>query len=54
MRMGNKFEPGVWNLGKHYRWINLIAMIWVVIVRRHLLPADVSRGRALGEWFQLG
>ena len=30
-RMGNKFEPGVWNLGKHYKWINLIAIIWVVI-----------------------
>ena len=30
-RMGDSFEPGVWNLGKHYRWINLIAIIWVVI-----------------------
>jgi amino acid transporter len=30
-RMGSKFEPGVWNLGKHYRWINLIAIVWVVI-----------------------
>jgi len=30
-RMGDKFEPGVWNLGKHYKWINVIAMVWVVI-----------------------
>jgi amino acid transporter len=30
-RMGKRFEPGVWNLGKHYRWINTIAMVWVVI-----------------------
>jgi amino acid transporter len=30
-RMGNKFEPGPWSLGKHYRWINSIAIIWVVI-----------------------
>jgi hypothetical protein len=30
-RMGSKFEPGVWNLGKHYRWINAIAMVWVAI-----------------------
>jgi protein-S-isoprenylcysteine O-methyltransferase Ste14 len=29
--MGSKFEPGVWNLGKHYRWINAIAMVWVAI-----------------------
>jgi amino acid transporter len=30
-RMGDKFEPGVWNLGKNYKWINLIAIIWVTL-----------------------
>jgi len=30
-RMRDKFEPGVWNLGKHYRWINLIAIVWVAL-----------------------
>jgi hypothetical protein len=30
-RMGAKFEPGVWNLGRHYKWINLIAIVWVAI-----------------------
>jgi len=30
-RMGDSFEPGVWNLGRHHRWINLIAMIWVAL-----------------------
>ena len=30
-RMGDRFEPGVWNLGKHYRWINAIAIVWVVL-----------------------
>ena len=30
-RMGDKFEPGVWNLGKHYKWINVIAIIWVAL-----------------------
>ena len=30
-RMGDKFQPGVWNLGKHYRWINLIAIVWVAL-----------------------
>jgi amino acid transporter len=30
-RMGGRFEPGVWNLGRHYRWINLIAIVWVVL-----------------------
>jgi amino acid transporter len=30
-RMGGRFEPGVWNLGRHYRWINLIAIVWVAL-----------------------
>jgi amino acid transporter len=30
-RMGDEFEPGVWNLRGHYKWINLIAIIWVVL-----------------------
>ena len=30
-RMGSRFEPGVWNLGRHFRWINLIAIIWVAL-----------------------
>jgi len=30
-RMGSRFEPGVWNLGKHYKWINAIAIVWVII-----------------------
>jgi amino acid transporter len=30
-RMGSKFEPGPWTLGKHYKWINLIAIVWVAL-----------------------
>ena len=30
-RAGDKFEPGKWTLGKHYKWINLVAVIWVAI-----------------------
>jgi amino acid transporter len=30
-RMFDSFEAGVWNLGKHHRWINLIAIIWVTL-----------------------
>ncbi len=30
-RMGSKFETGVWSLGKHYKWINAIAIVWVII-----------------------
>jgi len=30
-RKGDDFEPGPWTLGKKYKWINPIAVVWVVI-----------------------
>ena len=30
-RMGDAFEPGPWTLGKKYKWINPLAVIWVII-----------------------
>ena len=30
-RMGDKFEPGPWTLGRKYKWINLIAIVWVAL-----------------------
>jgi amino acid transporter len=30
-RMGDKFVPGPWTLGKKYKWVNLGAIIWVAI-----------------------
>ncbi len=30
-RMGDAFEPGPWTLGAKYKWINLIAIIWVIL-----------------------
>jgi amino acid transporter len=30
-RMGDKFEAGPWTLGRKYKWVNLIAIVWVVI-----------------------
>jgi amino acid transporter len=31
-RLGDRFEPGAWSLGKHYKWIDLIAIIWVAFI----------------------
>jgi amino acid transporter len=31
-RQGESFEHGAWSLGKHYRWINPIAMVWVLFI----------------------
>jgi amino acid transporter len=30
-RMGDKFKAGPWTLGKKYKWVNLIAIVWVVL-----------------------
>jgi amino acid transporter len=29
LRAGSSFERGAWSLGKHYKWINWIAILWV-------------------------
>ncbi|TMM19091.1 MAG: amino acid permease [Actinobacteria bacterium] len=32
LRMGNRFQPGPWTLGRHYKWINVGAIAFVVLV----------------------
>jgi amino acid transporter len=32
LRAGDSFQPGPWTLGKRYRWINTLAIIFVVLV----------------------
>ena len=32
VRMGDKFEPGPWNLGRHYKWLGIVAITEVLIV----------------------
>src|SRR5437868_10384210 len=36
LRLGDAWEPGEWNLGKHYKWIGWTAVIWVEIGRAHV------------------
>jgi amino acid transporter len=31
-KQGDAFEPGAWSLGKHYRWIDLVSIVWVAII----------------------
>jgi amino acid transporter len=31
-RAGDAFVPGAWTLGKHYKWINPIAVIWIIAI----------------------
>jgi amino acid transporter len=32
LRQGHRFEPGPWTLGRHYKWINIGAIVFVVLV----------------------
>lgn len=32
LRMGDAWEPGEWTLGRHYRWIGIVACLWVVFI----------------------
>jgi amino acid transporter len=48
-RMGDAFQTGPWTLGKKYKWVNLIAIIWVglcvIIFCLPFTPAAVPFGK---------
>ena len=31
-RLGDKFEHGAWSLGRHYKWIDVLAIAWVALM----------------------
>jgi amino acid transporter len=31
-RLRERFEPGAWTLGRHYKWIDLTAIVWVILI----------------------
>jgi amino acid transporter len=32
LRQGTRFQPGPWTLGRHYKWINIGAIVFVILV----------------------
>jgi hypothetical protein len=30
-RAGDSFQAGPWTLGRNYKWINLVAILWVIL-----------------------
>jgi amino acid transporter len=32
LRLGDAWEPGEWNLGRHYKWIGTVACLWVAFI----------------------
>jgi amino acid transporter len=29
---GDRFEPGAWSLGRHYKWIGWVSVVWIAII----------------------
>jgi amino acid transporter len=32
LKAGDKFERGAWHLGKHYKWIDWLAILWIIFI----------------------
>jgi amino acid permease len=51
LRRGDSFQVGPWNLGRNYRWINTVAIVWVTItVIVFLLPFGPASVPWFDEW----
>jgi amino acid transporter len=46
-RMGDRFKPGPWTLGKKYKWVNLIAIVWVAL---YTIIGDMPFSPAAVPW----
>ena len=44
LRQGDSFERGAWSLGKHYKWINPIAILWVGFISVIFMLPTVPQG----------
>ncbi len=44
LRQGDKFVHGAWSLGKHYKWIDTVSIIWVAIITILFLGAVTPTG----------
>jgi amino acid transporter len=32
IKAGDRFEPGAWSLGKHYKWVSRVAVVWIAVM----------------------
>jgi len=32
LRASDRFQPGAWSLGRHYRWIDTVAVAWIAVI----------------------
>jgi amino acid transporter len=50
-RMGDDFEPGSWNNGQKYKWMNLVAVIEIAIICVYFVLPFVPAGNPLNDEF---
>jgi amino acid transporter len=51
-RMGDSFEAGAWNNGKKYKWMNLIAVIEIVVVSGFLMLPTTPAANPFRDEFE--
>jgi amino acid transporter len=51
VRKGEEFERGAWHLGRHYRWIDWVAVIWIAFISIVFLLPFASVGIPGNEGF---
>jgi len=50
-RAGDKFERGAWSLGRHYRWIDPLAIAWITLISILFLMPIFPTGMPWKEGF---
>jgi hypothetical protein len=51
LRAGESFERGAWHLGRHYKWIDWIAIVWIFFISIVFLLPFFSAGIPGNEGF---
>jgi amino acid transporter len=51
LRAGESFERGAWHLGRHYRWIDWVAIVWIAFISLVFLLPFASVGIPGNEGF---
>jgi amino acid transporter len=51
LRNGDNFEHGAWSLGKHYRWVDAVALLWIAVICILFLMPTVPAGIPWNDGF---
>ena len=43
-KAGDAFEHGAWSLGRHYKWIDIVAIVWIAFISLVFLMPAVPQG----------